>query len=300
MQKPTLVILAAGMGSRYGGLKQLDTFTEQAETLIDFSLFDAIEGGFGKIVFVIRKHFKEQFETIFVKKIQAKIDVEFVYQELDAIPTQFVNENRVKPWGTGHALLMVKDVINENFAVINADDFYGKEAFKIMAFALQNTPKNAFQCYMMGYQIGNTTSKNGSVSRGECIVDVNQNLVTVIEQLHIFDDGKNIFSKDENGIKNIPSTTIVSMNFWGFTPHIFEFLEKEFYQFLEQNATSLTNEFYLPVFVNQLITSKITTVKVLTSTSKWIGVTYPEDKPLVINTLAELKKQHLYPEILWS
>ena len=299
MKKISLVVLAAGMGSRYGGLKQLDFMTPEKETIIDFSIYDAINVGFTKIVFVIRKNFEKEFRQLFEKKLIGKIDVEYVFQELEYVPQKFINHNRKKPWGTAHAILMVKEVITENFAVINADDFYGKKSFKLMATALAKTSKNSTNFYLMGYLLKNTLSKFGGVSRGECMVNKQQILQTVRERTHIEKKGEELFYKKEDILISIDENAIVSMNFWGFTPQIFSYLEKSFYQFLEKNATHDTKEFFIPTVIDALIKSKKVSVKVLQNNQKWLGVTYKEDKEFVVNAFKELKEQQQYPKKLW-
>jgi len=298
--KPTLVILAAGMGSRYGGLKQMDAFTPQGDTIIDFSLYDAIQAGFGKVVFVIRESFKAEFKANFDKKLQGKIKVEYVYQELENVPEKYINLKRIKPWGTGHALLMTKNNIQENFAIINADDFYGREAFVSIAKRLKNTDKNSFNFSMVGYSLKNTLSENGYVSRGECTVNEHGFLSDVTERVKI--DKINGILKSENEQKEmIPmdENTIVSMNFWGFTPACFEFAETCFLEFLEENKEELKAEFYLPTIVNKMLKTKKATVKVLQSDSKWFGVTYNNDKEKVEKEIQKLIEQEVYPTKMW-
>ena len=222
MNNPTLVVLAAGIGSRYGGLKQLDTFTPQGDTILDFSIYDAIQAGFGKVVFIIRKSIEEDFKAFFNHKLEGKIEVEYVFQEIDNIPEKFKDNNRQKPWGTGHALLMAKDVVKENFAVINADDFYGKEAFEVMANSLKTIDENSTKFNMMGYVLKNTVSDYGFVSRGECQVDEKGNLTGITERTHIEKIDGGLKFKDENEqLIPISEETIVSMNFFGFTPKYF-------------------------------------------------------------------------------
>lgn len=300
-KKPTLVILAAGMGSRYGGLKQMDAFTPQGNTIIDFSLYDAIQAGFGKVVFVIRESFKAEFKANFDKKLAGKIKVEYVYQELENVPEKYINLKRIKPWGTGHALLMTKNKIKENFAIINADDFYGREAFVSIAEQLRNTDKNSFNFSMVGYSLKNTLSENGYVSRGECTVNENGFLSDVTERVRI--EKINGILKSENEQKEmipIDENTIVSMNFWGFTPTCFDFVETCFLEFLEENKQELKAEFYLPTIVNKMLESNKATVKVLQSDSKWFGVTYNNDKEKVENEIQKLIEQEVYPTKLWS
>jgi len=301
MNKPTLVILAAGMGSRYGGLKQMDTFTQEGDTIIDFSLYDAIQAGFGKVVFVIRKTFEKDFKAIFDKKLKDKVEVDYVFQEVDKVPEKYINTERVKPWGTGHALLMTKNVVKENFAIINADDFYSKQAFYVMADQLKNTDKNSCNFSMVAYSLKNTVSDNGYVSRGECTLDENGYLTDVTERVRIEKiDG---ILKSENNVGEmtpIDENTTVSMNFWGFTPKCFEFGEKLFLDFLEENKENLKAEFYLPLIVNKMLQNKKASVKVLESDSKWFGVTYSGDKEKAQNEIKRLKENGVYPKKLWS
>ena len=295
-----LVILAAGMGSRYGGLKQLDVVGDNNESIIDFSLFDAIESGFKKVVFVVRKDFLEQIKEVFLPRLEGKLEVEFVCQELENIPDQFKNSGRIKPWGTAHALLMAKDVVNDNLCVINADDFYGKEAFLKIGNFLKITNPKSFDFSMVGYFIQNTLSENGTVSRGQCLVDVNGNLVDVSEKTDICKKEDIIVYQENDQEYEIKENTIVSMNFWGFTPLIFKEIEEQFYEFLKENSNEPKKEFYLPLVVNNLLESKKATVKVLESSASWMGVTYREDKDQVIVAVAKLKQEELYPKNLWS
>lgn len=301
MNKPTLVILAAGMGSRYGGLKQLDTFSPQGDTILDFSIYDAINAGFGKIVFIIRKDIETAFKETFANKLKGKVDVEFAFQETSDIPQKYQDNQREKPWGTGHALLMAKDVVNENFAVINADDFYGQEAFEVMAKALQKTDKNSHQFNMMGYVLKNTVSKHGSVSRGECKVDKDNFLTGITERTQIEEvDGKLSYKNDEGAFVPISEETIVSMNFFGFTPKYFELSEKLFINFLEENYQHPKAEFFIPLVVNHSIVNNIASMEVLTSNAQWFGVTYKEDKEYVTAEIQKLKAKNKYPENLWN
>ncbi len=294
-------MLAAGMGSRYGGLKQLDTFSSENDTLIDFSLYDAVQAGFGKVVFVIRNSFKSEFEPLFRTKLDQAIDIEFVYQELDNIPTAYKDSKRTKPWGTAHALLCTKEVIekDENFVVINADDFYGRDAYLNMVKYLTNIDPASTQFCMMGYPLINTISEFGSVSRGECFLDKNQDLIDVIERTEIYQEGDLLYMNSENGRKSINKDTIVSMNYWGFTPRIFDYLDTLFEDFLEENHQRPKAEFYIPAAVNTLLTKGEITVKVLRSEGQWMGVTYPQDKAGVMAQIKELKEAKIYPKHLW-
>lgn len=299
-KKPTLVILAAGMGSRYGGLKQIDAFTPEGDTIIDFSLYDALQAGFGKFVFIIRKSFEKEFKEIFNKKLEGKAEVDYVYQELENVPDKYINPERTKPWGTGHALLMAKDAVKENFAIINADDFYGKEAFEVMAKSLTEKNKESYDFNTMAYLLKNTVSDHGFVSRGECQVNEKGFLTDVTERTHIEKiDGKLMRKDDDGQFIPIDENTVVSMNFWGFTPKCFEFGEKLFEEFLEANKENLKAEFYIPSVVNEILKSGIASVEVLQSDAKWFGVTYREDKEIVQKAIGELKKQNVYPRNLW-
>ncbi len=296
----TLIILAAGLGSRYGGLKQLDTISNDNETIIDFSLFDAIKTGFTKVVFIVRNDILEQVKEVFLPKLKGKIEVNFVCQEVSKIPAKFLSNSRVKPWGTAHALLMAKDVVTSNFCVINADDFYGRDSFLKMANFLKNTDSNSYQYSMIGYLLKNTLSDTGTVSRGDCTTDRNNFLEGIIERTDIYRKNNTIYYSDNSVETELKEDTIASMNFWGFTPTIFEEIEKQLYTFLKENYTELKKEFYLPLVVNKLINSKKSSVKVIETTASWMGVTYKEDKPFVINKVKELKAQNIYPKTLWN
>ncbi|MEE9406479.1 MAG: sugar phosphate nucleotidyltransferase [Polaribacter sp.] len=299
--KPTLVILAAGMGSRYGGLKQMDTFTPEGDAIIDFSIYDAIQAGFGKVVFIIRKTFENDFKAIFNKKLVGKVEVKYVFQELENIPEEYINSKRIKPWGTGHALLMTKDVVTENFAVINADDFYSRQAFNAIAAQLRNTEKNSYNFSMVAYSLKNTVSDNGYVSRGDCTIDDNGFLTDITERVRIEKIDGILKTENENGeMIPVDENTTVSMNFWGFTPKCFEFGDELFLDFLKNNKENLKAEFYLPLIVNQMLVSKKATVKVLESDSKWFGVTYSDDKEKAQIEINKLKKNGVYPTNLWN
>jgi dTDP-glucose pyrophosphorylase len=301
--KPTLLVLAAGMGSRYGSLKQIDPVGPSGETIIDYSIYDAIRAGFGKVVFIIRKSFEEDFKNIFISKLQSYIPVEYVFQEIDNVPDGLTfTPERTKPWGTAHAVLMAKDIINEPFAVINGDDFYGSDAFKTMADYLNSlTDEQQTQYSLVGYQVGNTMSENGTVSRGVCLEDANENLVSVTERTNIQYTGGGIAYQETDGnFAFLDPETLVSMNFWGFTPEYFRQTEAMFIDFVKANSDSLKAEFYIPTAIDKLIKSSSASVKVLRSSAKWFGVTYKEDKPLVIEKLAQLIKAGIYPTQLWK
>ena len=298
--KPTLVVLAAGIGSRYGGLKQLDTFTPEGDTIIDFSIYDALEAGFGKFVFIIRKSIETEFRAEIDKKLEGKAEVAYVFQEIDKVPEKYFNPDRVKPYGTGHAMLMAKDAVKENFAIINADDFYGREAFVSMAKYLQSIDKNSHDFSMMAYRLKNTISEHGFVSRGECAVDEKGFLSNVVERTHIETiDGQLMRKDDEGNLIPIDENAVVSMNFWGFTPRCFEYTESLFETFLAENKDNLKAEYFIPLIVNGYLENGTGSVKVLTSDAKWFGVTYKEDKESVQKEIQQLKKQEIYPTNLW-
>ncbi len=298
--KPTLVILAAGIGSRYGGLKQLDTFSPKGDTIMDFSIYDAIEAGFGKVVFIIRKNIEKEFKETFNKKLKGKIAVDYAFQEVEYIPEKYQDSTRKKPWGTGHALLMIKDVVTENFAIINADDFYGKEAFKIMADSLLETDKTSCNFNMISYLLKNTISAYGFVSRGECQVNKKGYLTDITERTHIEKIYGQLMYKDEHAnFVPISENTIVSMNFWGFTPKCFDFIDALFEEFLKNNSNNPKAEFFIPLVVSEILKSSTASVKVLQSNAKWFGVTYKEDKEMVQQEITQLKNQKKYPSKLW-
>ena len=300
--KPTLFILAAGMGSRYGGLKQLDGLGPSGETIMDYSVYDAVRAGFGKIVFVIRKSFEEDFRNIVLKKYEGIVPTEVVFQDITDIPEGFTfNPERSKPWGTNHAVLMGKDVIKEPFAVINADDFYGKESFEIMAEFLQNVTGMTNEYSMLGYHVGNTLSESGTVARGVCEVDENGNLANVVERTSIIrKNGKIVFTGEDGNDVEIAEKTPVSMNFWGLTPDYFEYSEEEFKNFLKEHGDELKSEFFIPLVVNNLIVSGKSSCRVLDTPSGWFGVTYAEDRPEVVAKIQKLVDKGVYPSQLYQ
>ena len=300
--KPTLFVLAAGMGSRYGGLKQLDGLGPNGETIMDYSVFDAKRAGFGKVVFVIRKSFEEDFLTIVLKKYEGVIDTEVVFQDITDVPEGFTyNPERTKPWGTNHAVLMGKGVILEPFAVINADDFYGKDAFEVMAEFLRGVVGKQNEYCMVGYRVGNTLSESGSVSRGVCVVDEKGNLTNVVERTSIERKGDDIIYIDENGNEvAIGENTPVSMNMWGFTPDYFDYSLEDFKKFLTEYGQELKSEFFIPLVVNNLIVAGKATCKVLDSSAKWFGVTYAEDRPEVVAKIQALIDSGVYPAKLYN
>jgi len=299
--KPTLFVLAAGMGSRYGGLKQMDGLGPNGETIMDYSIYDAVRAGFGKIVFVIRHSFEDDFRNKIINKYTNVVPVELVFQELDYLPEGFtLNPERVKPWGTNHAVLMGKDAIKEPFAVINADDFYGRESFAILAEALTAMAGKKDEYCMIGYRVGNTLSESGAVARGVCAVDADDNLTTVVERTHIERIDGEVKYKDENDqFVAIADNTPVSMNMWGFTPDYFDYSESFFKEFLKQNADNIKAEFFIPLVVNDLINSNTIKLKVLDTPSKWFGVTYAADRPEVVAKINALVEAGEYPAKLW-
>jgi dTDP-glucose pyrophosphorylase len=300
--KPTLFVLAAGMGSRYGGLKQLDGVGPGGETIMDYSIYDAVRGGFGKVVFVIRHTFEADFREKILKKYENIIPVEIVFQELDCLPEGFKTpENREKPWGTNHAVMMGKQVIKEPFAVINADDFYGRESFKILAEHLVSLEGKQNDYCMIGYRLGNTLSESGSVARGVCGKDANDFLTTVVERTYIIRDTDGVikFKNEQGDLQAVGENVPVSMNMWGFTPEYFNYSDEQFIDFLTKNQDNLKAEFFIPLVVNNLITDGKIRVKVLDTPSKWFGVTYQEDRSGVVAKLIELTNKGEYPEKLF-
>ena len=300
--KPTLFVLAAGMGSRYGGLKQLDGLGPNGETIMDYSIFDAIRGGFGKIVFVIRKDFEEDFRKKIISKYENHIPVEVVFQSIDKLPEGFTcPAERVKPWGTNHAVLMGKEVIREPFAVINADDFYGRDSFAVIGKFLSELPEGAKNTYcMVGFRVGNTLSESGTVARGICSTDENRHLTTKVERTEIMRIYGVVSYKDENGEwVGIEDNTPVSMNMWGFTPDYFNYSEEYFIDFLKENIDKPKAEYYIPLMVNKLINDGTATVEVLDTTSRWFGVTYAADRQSVVDKIQSLIDEGVYPSKLF-
>ena len=298
--KPTLFVLAAGMGSRYGGLKQIDGLGPNGETIMDYSVFDALRAGFGKIVFVIRKDFADDFKRVVLAKYEGKVPCEICFQAIENVPEGYTyNPERTKPWGTNHAVLMGKDLIKEPFAVINADDFYGKESFEVLAKFLNEVAGKQNQYCMVGYRVCNTLSEHGSVSRGVCETDSEGNLTNVVERTSI--------ERKENGIVYtvdgvdyaLPENAPVSMNMWGFTPEYFGYVEEAFKTFLKERGQELKSEFYIPTLVNDLIVAGKATCRVLDTTAKWFGVTYAEDRQMVVDKIAALTEAGVYPNPLF-
>lgn len=300
--KPTLFVLAAGMGSRYGGLKQLDGLGPSGETIMDYSIYDAIRAGFGKIVFVIRKDFEQDFRDKVLSKYEGHIPTELVFQAITDLPEGFsCPADRAKPWGTNHAVLMGKDVINEPFCVINADDFYGRDAFAVMGAYLAALPEGSKNDYsMVGFRVANTLSENGTVARGVCAKDDNENLTTVVERTEIMRVNGPVCYKDEQGEwVAIEDNTPVSMNMWGFTPDYFKYSEESFVNFLEANISKPKAEFFIPLVVNELITTGRANVKVLDTTAVWFGVTYAADRQDTVDKIQALVNAGEYPAKLF-
>ncbi len=299
--KPTLFILAAGMGSRYGGLKQLDGLGPNGETIMDYSVYDALRAGFGKIVFVIRKDFEEDFRKKIISKYEGHVPVEVVFQSLDALPEGFAPDpERTKPWGTGQAVLMGKDAIKEPFAVINADDYYGPESFKLLADALNELEGKENEYCMVGFNIGNTLSENGGVSRGLCTVD-SDGFLTDVTECHGIErkDGKIIHVLDGKE-ESFPEDANVSMNLWGFTPDYFKYSEEAFVDFLKDHSKELKSEFYIPTVVNNLIKDNKIRLKVISTPSKWFGVTYAADRQGTVDMFHRLTEEGVYPTPLFK
>ena len=301
--KPTLLILAAGMGSRYGGLKQVDPVGPGGEAIIDYSIYDAVRAGYGKVVFVIRESFAEDFKRSFDNKLSGKIETEYVFQELESFVPESVQiaPDRIKPWGTGHAVLVAKNVINEPFVVINADDYYGPNAYGMIPGYLDSVSDSSKPHYcMVGYGLKNTLSEHGFVSRGICETDGDGFLETVVERTHIEKTDNKIISRIDDGtLTELSGNEVVSMNIWGFTPSYFNYLEDYFTRFIRSNAGNPKGEFYIPYVVNDLIEKQKIRLKVLESKDNWFGVTYKEDKDLAIRNIRDLIARGVYPEKLW-
>lgn len=303
--KPALLLLAAGMGSRYGGLKQLDGLGPGGETIMDYSIYDAVKAGFGKIVFVIRKDFEEDFRMKVLSKYEGHVPVELCFQSLDALPDGFsCPEGRVKPWGTNHAVMMAKDIIREPFCVINCDDFYNRDAFMAIGRFLAELPEGSRGRYaMVGFRVGNTLSDNGTVARGICSKDAQDNLTTVVERTEIMRVDGSVCYKDENKEWTaVSDNTPVSMNMWGFTPDYFEHSDALFREFLSDpaNMSDPKAEFFIPLVVNRLINGGEATVRVLDTTSKWFGVTYAADRQDVVDRIQNLVDGGVYPDRLFD
>lgn len=302
--KPTLLILAAGIGSRYGGLKQVDPIGPDGEAIIDYSIFDAIRAGYGKVVFVIRESFAGAFKDTFDSKLKGRIETAYAYQELDSfVPKELtIHPERKKPWGTGHAILVAKNVVHEPFVVINADDFYGSAAYQMIPEFLSGAEKQDKPHYcMVGYGLKNTLSEHGFVSRGVCETDKDGFLTTVVERTHIEkENGKILCQLEGDNKMELTGDEVVSMNIWGFLPSYFRYLETYFDRFIRENASNPKGEFYIPYVVNELINRNEIKLKVLESKDHWFGVTYKEDKDMAVNSIRNLISKGIYPERLWK
>jgi len=299
MTKPTLLILAAGMASRYGSMKQTEGFGPSGETIMDYSIYDAIHAGFGKVVFIIRKDFADNFKANFGAKLKGKIDVDYVYQEMNCfVDEKDIPADRTKPWGTGHAILCAMDVVKEPFAVINADDYYGKDAF-VKAADFLNNECNEHTYAIIGYQLDKTLSEHGTVSRGVCDVDANNNLVSINERVKIYknDAGKVIYEENDKLIE-VPGNTSVSMNFWCFHPSLFKSTEALFAAFVPANKENIKAEFFIPIIADEFIKDPANNIKVIPTSSQWFGVTYKEDAPEVQASIDKLVASGEYPASL--
>ena len=298
--KPTLVILAAGMASRYGSMKQVEGFGPSGETIMDYSIYDAIRAGFGKVVFIIRQEFEKNFREIVGKDIQGRIEVDYVFQELSKYSEGFeIPAERTKPWGTAHAVLCAEEKVKEPFAVINADDFYGRDGFeKAYKFLVSGCNERTYA--IIGYELLKTLSEHGTVNRGVCEVDDSGNLVSVVERLNVSRQGEKIVCNDEHLPKELSLDTHVSMNFWCFHPSLFDFTKKVFEEFLTENASNPKAEFFIPIVADKFIKDGVGVIKVIPTSAKWFGVTYKEDAPMVRESLRKLVDAGEYPENLWA
>lgn len=298
--KPTVVIMAAGMASRYGSMKQIQQFGPSGETIMDYSIYDAIKAGFKKVVFIIRKDFEEDFKLIFEPKLKEKIETAYVFQEMDKyIEEHSIPEGRTKPWGTAHAILCAQDEVKQPFSVINADDFYGSDGFqKAHDFLLHDCKEDVYA--IIGYELAKTLSEHGSVSRGVCEVDENNNLLTINERLKIYRDGEKMVYEEDGTKHQVPEDAKASMNFWCFHPSIFSFIQNGFRRFLDENTGNLKSEYLIPFVADQWIKAKKGVIKVIPTSSQWFGVTYKEDAPVVQKKLDELVQKEAYPNNLWK
>ena len=306
MKKPVLVVMAAGMGSRYGGLKQIDPVDKEGHIIMDFSIYDAVRAGFKKVVFIIKKENEADFKAAIGDRMSKIVEVAYVFQDLNNLPEGYsVPEGRVKPWGTGHAILSCLDEVDGPFAVINADDYYGSHAFQMAYdFLSQNEDGDTYSYMMVGYKLENTLTDNGHVARGVCVTDEEGHLVKINERTHIEKrEGGAAYTEDDGKTwVEIPEGSTVSMNMWGFSASILKELKDRFAKFLDGNleGNPLKCEYFLPFVVDELLTEKKATVKVLKSMDKWYGVTYKEDKPVVVAAIQKLKDEGLYPQKLWE
>jgi choline kinase len=299
--QPTLVILAAGMASRYGSMKQIQGFGPSGETIMEYSIYDALQAGFGKVVFIIREEFLEMFKENFGKKLEGKIRVDYVFQQLNSYTNgKTIPEDRKKPWGTAHAILCCKEAVKEPFAVINADDYYGKDAF-VKANQFLTTVVSEKNFSIIGYELKKTLSENGSVSRGVCNVDNNGNLIEINERTKIYRNEQGIITyEDEHGLHQVNDNASVSMNFFGFHPSFINTCETYFIEFLENEINNPKSEFFIPLVVDKIVKNKMGNVQVIPTTAQWFGVTYKEDAPGVQNSINKLIDEGAYPKNLWA
>ena len=298
--KPTLVVLAAGMASRYGSMKQTQGFGPSGETIMEYSIYDAIQAGFGKVVFIIREEFLDMFKQNFGNKLSSRIEVGYVFQELSKYTNRPVPEERKKPWGTAHAVLCCKGTVNEPFAVINADDFYGKDGF-VKAYNFLTNGVSEKQYAIIGYELKKTLSDNGSVSRGVCNVDANGNLIDINERTKIFRNEKGIITyEDESGLHEVSEDSSVSMNFFAFAPNFIDYCEKYFSDFLDKEINNPKGEFFIPLVVDKVVKNKLADVSVIPTSAQWFGVTYKEDAPDVQASIDKLVADGAYPSNLWA
>ena len=298
--QPTLVILAAGMASRYGSMKQIQSFGPSGETIMDYSIYDAIRAGFGKVVFIIREDFAENFKAIFEPKLKGRIATQYIYQEKDAfLPDVTIPAERTKPWGTAHAVLCAKDAVKEPFAVINADDFYGRDSFeKAAAFLINDCNEKTYA--IIGYELAKTLSEHGTVSRGVCEVDESYNLVSIKERVKIYKEEDKIVYEDNDGKHEVPYDSSVSMNFWCFPPTMFAATEKLFQQFVKETYADIKSEFFIPLLGDDFVQKQGGTIKVIPTSAQWFGVTYKEDAPIVKANVEQLVDDGNYPITLWT
>lgn len=299
--KPTLVIMAAGMGSRYGGLKQIDPVGPSGEIMIDYSIHDALRAGFGRVVFIIRRDIEAAFREIIARKIAHAIPVDYAFQALDDLPPGFSSPaDRSKPWGTGHAILSARNVVREPFAVINADDFYGRPAYEGLASVLAPVSLDSTRFFLAGYRVADTLSEHGAVSRGVCEVGADGLLKRIVERTHIEKKGDAVVAQADGRLLAISPDTTVSMNCWGFTPALFPHLERAFADFLKARGQDAKSEFAIPTVVDQLIADGIATVRVVPTSARWLGMTYPQDRSLVREGIQRLVDAGVYPNPLWG
>jgi len=302
MSQLTLLVLAAGMGSRYGGLKQLDPMGPSGETLLDYSVFDAVRAGFDRVVFIIRRDIEAEFREKIGARYEGRIAVDYVFQQLDSLPKGFtVPEGRQKPWGTAHAIWCARQALHGSFAAINADDFYGARSYEIIGKFLKSSPSDTSRFAMAGYRLSNTLSEHGSVARGVCEVDSAGRLIHIVECTSIEGGAEGIRQKEADGsVRTFTGEESVSMNFWGLTPAIFPLLEKQLVTFLQEKSSDPKAECYIPMAIGEMVTRKEATLDVLPTDAEWFGVTYRDDKPIVMESLARLHAAGTYPTPLWK